>query len=207
MTKVRVSYDPRSITAFCHNVLSDAECDELLSKLNSYELKPGHVYSPEKKSAVMKDVRVVNIAALKRKKVKCDIVLNVLDRMEACVKHVNKKHFHFKISHDKRFDNTNGRGFQYLKYSDPGDFFEFHQDWGHWNQFAHRRLTALLQLSPPDEYEGCNLEVSHMFTSTVPRVRGGMIVFPSFWYHRVTPLISGERHCIVAWFTGKQPML
>jgi len=32
---------------------------------------------------------------------------------------------------------------------------------------------------------------------------GSVIVFPSFLYHQVTPILSGTRKSLVAWFTGR----
>jgi predicted 2-oxoglutarate/Fe(II)-dependent dioxygenase YbiX len=35
-----------------------------------------------------------------------------------------------------------------------------------------------------------------------PRTRGALIVFPWFFLHRVTPIVSGNRKALVAWATG-----
>jgi PKHD-type hydroxylase len=68
-----------------------------------------------------------------------------------------------------------------------------------------RKLTAVLQLTDPDEYEGGDLEIRLPFTEevvTVPKGQGNIVVFPSFLYHRVTPVTHGSRSTAVAWFVG-----
>jgi predicted 2-oxoglutarate/Fe(II)-dependent dioxygenase YbiX len=35
-----------------------------------------------------------------------------------------------------------------------------------------------------------------------PRTRGAIIALPSFFLHRVTPIVSGMRKALVIWATG-----
>jgi predicted 2-oxoglutarate/Fe(II)-dependent dioxygenase YbiX len=44
-----------------------------------------------------------------------------------------------------------------------------------------------------------------MFGTTVedlPAERGSVLAFPSFLYHRVTPVTGGVRRALVAWIAG-----
>jgi PKHD-type hydroxylase len=71
----------------------------------------------------------------------------------------------------------------------------------------HRKLSAVLQLSDENSYSGGKLELTD--TGTVPPPndiikQGTLIYFPSFTYHRVTPVTSGIRYSLVAWFEGKK---
>ena len=73
-----------------------------------------------------------------------------------------------------------------------------------------RKLTAILQLSGGDEYEGGNLEIaapdgSNALTHYNLAIRqvGSVIVFPSYLAHRVTPVTKGERMSIVMWMNGR----
>lgn len=75
----------------------------------------------------------------------------------------------------------------------------------HWHPDAAttspmRKLTFTLQLSEPDSYEGGDLEVQGFGTST--REAGSMSIFPSFFWHRVTPVTAGERLALVGWMHG-----
>lgn len=85
-----------------------------------------------------------------------------------------------------------------------GEDFAWHPD----DDFYHRRtpfrkLTAVVQLSRPDDYEGGVLELrDETQVAAVPRQRGLLTIFPSFTSHRVTPVTSGIRHTLVTFGIG-----
>lgn len=83
-----------------------------------------------------------------------------------------------------------------------GDFFDWHLDFGA-GEISHRKLSISVQLSDPDEYEGGDLQfMVNQNIINAPREKGTVIIFPSFILHRVTPIIKGTRHSIVAWLGG-----
>lgn len=99
---------------------------------------------------------------------------------------------------------------QFTEYEGAGAFYTWHQD-GLDGDLAVRKLSLVVQLSDPDDYEGGNLELFAVDedeaddpTSWRARVRGrgAVIVFPSFEFHRVTPLLSGTRRSLVCWVGG-----
>jgi len=78
-----------------------------------------------------------------------------------------------------------------------------------------RKLSVTISLTEPNEYVGGNLEFD--FRNQVDweknkkakikecveiRPRGSIIVFPSFVWHRVTPVTSGTRYSLVIWNLG-----
>lgn len=66
-----------------------------------------------------------------------------------------------------------------------------------------RKLSMVLQLSDPADYEGGDLELMRSSQiETVEKSRGLIAVFPSFRLHRVTPITSGIRKTLVIWSTG-----
>jgi PKHD-type hydroxylase len=75
-----------------------------------------------------------------------------------------------------------------------------------------RKLSFTLQLSPPEAYEGGDLEIAPWADSlgvhpdaarrAVARQQGQLIVFPSFLCHRVLPVTRGTRHALVGWLHG-----
>lgn len=83
-----------------------------------------------------------------------------------------------------------------------GDFFDWHSDFsvGH---ASTRKLSLSVQLSESSDYEGGDLEfminTNHV---KAPRTKGTVVIFPSFVYHRVTPITSGTRRSMVGWVTG-----
>jgi len=83
-----------------------------------------------------------------------------------------------------------------------------------------RKMTCIVQMSSPDEYEGGDFqllsgksreyleegkEVFDVEPITLPhelKEKGSILVFPSFSYHRVTPVTKGIRRSLVFWFRG-----
>lgn len=93
--------------------------------------------------------------------------------------------------------------FQYTVYeSTKKAHYNWHMDKG-FNGLSPRKLSLVLQLSHPSEYEGGDLE---LFTSSEPTIttkkRGLIYVFPSWVMHRVTPITRGTRRSLVVWASG-----
>lgn len=67
-----------------------------------------------------------------------------------------------------------------------------------------RKLSATIQLSAPEDYDGGDFELKAVPPPAQEDLRrqGAMLVFPSFLQHRVTPVTRGIRHSIVAWYEG-----
>lgn len=91
---------------------------------------------------------------------------------------------------------------QYTVYREDGGHYDWHVDRGV-SAPSPRKLSLVLQLSDPDEYEGGELQV---FTSseptTVVKQKGLVAAFPSFVLHRVTPVTAGTRRTLVVWLSG-----
>ena len=118
-----------------------------------------------------------------------------------------------------------GESMQYTQYG-PGQFYSWHNDAGiacHYkpqsvgnrqdglaNDFVNenielvRKLSFVLQLSDPDDYEGGNLQLMDEGGKSyiAPRKRGTVILFDSRTQHRVLPVKSGLRKSIVGWTVG-----
>jgi PKHD-type hydroxylase len=66
-----------------------------------------------------------------------------------------------------------------------------------------RKLTFVIQLSDPCEYEGGKLMIYYDGQiHEAPNEFGSMIIFPSSLAHEVTPITKGTRHSLVGWVTG-----
>merc|ERR1712130_546454 len=88
--------------------------------------------------------------------------------------------------------------------SDKGEY-NWHQDTGVYGKTAKRTLSAVVQLSPPDDYEGGRLQVRNYQYRIVepPRTRGSIVFFRSFLIHRVTPVTKGVRRSLAIWIEGQ----
>jgi len=92
--------------------------------------------------------------------------------------------------------------FQYTVYGEDGDHYTWHMDMGK-NTVSPRKLSLVLQLSDPSEYDGGDLEIFTASNSVVLEKKKGIIhAFPSYVMHRVTPVTRGVRKTLVVWISG-----
>ena len=76
-----------------------------------------------------------------------------------------------------------------------------------------RKLSVTCSLSPPEDYEGGELEFdfrnldpdkpSSIITCDQIKPQGSIVVFPSHVWHRVKPVTKGTRYSLVIWNCGK----
>tara|TARA_B110000211_G_C14014385_1_gene524690 strand:- start:97 stop:714 length:618 start_codon:yes stop_codon:yes gene_type:complete len=92
----------------------------------------------------------------------------------------------------------------YVIYPEDGGHLTWHYDIGT-GIINRRKLAMTVQLSDYDSYEGGEFEIydGNTTPSTLPRHKGDIIIFPTYMLHRVTPITSGERRCLVFWTGGK----
>jgi len=94
---------------------------------------------------------------------------------------------------------------QYTVYGQEESHYTWHMDRGMSKSSgsAPRKLSLVLQLSDPDEYEGGDLQLfTQPETITIEKKKGLVVAFPSFIMHRVTPVTKGTRRTLVVWLTG-----
>jgi len=90
---------------------------------------------------------------------------------------------------------------QYTEYPEGGGHYDWHVDIG--PGINHRKISIVVQLSDPSEYEGGDLQIwSGGQFRTVPKLKGCTALFPSFLLHRVTPVTKGLRRTLVLWVGG-----
>lgn len=66
-----------------------------------------------------------------------------------------------------------------------------------------RKLSFTIQLSDSDDYEGGDLQFGPVIEHK-PEIRkkGNITIFPSYVWHRVTPVTKGNRYALVGWVHG-----
>jgi len=107
---------------------------------------------------------------------------------------------------------------QFTKYK-LNQYYDWHQD--AWDKPYEdgppkgliRKLSVTVSLSHPENYQGGELEFfegnpeilggGRVMTAKEILPRGSICVFPSFVWHRVKPVISGERFSLVIWNCGE----
>jgi len=91
---------------------------------------------------------------------------------------------------------------QYLEYRPGQGRFERHNDYSHDQADSPRKLTVIIQLSEPADYDGGRLHIHGIETEDLPAERGTILLFPSFLYHSVSPITRGVRRALVCWVAG-----
>lgn len=108
---------------------------------------------------------------------------------------VNKDYFEYDITHIEPL--------QFTEYDESYQgYYAPHLDIGK-DIGGARKLTFILQLSDPAEYDGGEVRL-HLNSSPfpLPKERGKLIFFPSWVLHDVTPVTRGTRRSLVGWVAG-----
>jgi PKHD-type hydroxylase len=116
-----------------------------------------------------------------------------------------------KLAHVASSLNSDYFGFDLIGFGEPLQLtnyhearqgnYTWHQDFGATG--IARKLSMVLQLSDPSEYEGGELQILTTSQATsVPKKRGTITVFPAWTLHQVTPVTKGTRQTLVAWISG-----
>ena len=120
----------------------------------------------------------------------------IYERIDSIITTLNKEFYKFDIDKCEHL--------QYTIYKETGDHYNWHVDSDQLSGQYLRKISASVQLSDPSEYKGSNLEIHNSKLFTFPNNKGDVIMFPSWYLHRVTPLISGVRRSLVVWAVGSQ---
>jgi PKHD-type hydroxylase len=87
------------------------------------------------------------------------------------------------------------------KSTDEG-YYDWHIDAGAPKNGIQRKLSCVILLNDPSEFEGGILQLKGMEDQNVLDKQGSIIVFPSFIEHKVTPVTKGVRYSAVTWASG-----
>ena len=188
------------------NFISDDKCDELIKDISESEvmLKGGVRVDDEQNLGVNEKFRKTSEWYL------CEQPLtnqrpdkpnkdwkSLQEKIFSMAKLVNMKSFKFDI---QECDDE----LKLIKYENT-NFYTWHTDMNSGNS-SLRKLTAIVQLTDPSEYEGGELQFAlqdhDMNWYEVPKEKGSITFFPTFLSHRVKPVISGTRYVLQEFFIG-----
>lgn len=120
----------------------------------------------------------------------------IYQKLTSLVLENNEKYFNYDLTMIEHLQ------FTYYNSTEDG-CHKIHTDPNVWSLPHNRKLSLVVQLSDPSEYEGGDLLLYNGHQPTVIGKEKGMVVcFPSHTLHEVTPVTKGERYSLVVWAHG-----
>ena len=166
---------------------SDNEINKILKISEKYETVDGEV-----SKNIDKSYRSSNIKWIPENKE----TEWIYENLKVLVKKANKKMWNFDLV-------GFGENIQIGEYSyEDNGHYDWHLDIGEKCNF--RKISVSVQLSDPQDYDGGDLQFNtNRNIRTAPKNKGDVILFPSYFLHRVTKIKRGIRRSLVIWITGK----
>ena len=196
MSYTTIFYDPYTRAKFIEpwvywdNAFTPEELEKIVMYCEQYETTPATIF----KSVDQKDVEQYRISNVDFHGRNPDTAW-IFDRLNQVIQAANEIYYNFELNGYSKFQYTVYR-------SEENGHYDWHMDNGP-NDNVPRKLSMVLQLSHPSEYEGGDLE---LMTGNVPHIckkeKGLLYAFPSYILHRVTPITNGTRRTLVVWTSG-----
>ncbi|WP_394660021.1 2OG-Fe(II) oxygenase [uncultured Novosphingobium sp.] len=173
------------------SALSDTECDTLIERARTYSEEDATVgFSDTLRSDLA--YRTSSIRWLSPHQEGA-----IVERIMQLVSASNRNNFGVDIA-----------GLHELQFTEYHATNSGHYDWHHdvWLESVRpyaRKLSVVVQLSSPAEYQGGAFEffgIENPAAQFAPR--GSVLIFPSFLQHRVLPVTKGTRRSLVTWVEG-----
>lgn len=174
-------------TVFQHNFIDENEVNKIIIQLHKYPLRDGYMGK-----GLISEYRRSKIAFIPKIWEFSYLYIKIFN----FVQKINDDIFKFNLSEISSD----------LQYTEYDESYQGHYDW-HIDvgpgESSKRKLSIVIQLSDPCEYEGGELQIFEGGTPSVcNKTKGTIIIFPSFLLHRVTPVTKGMRRSLVLWVSG-----
>lgn len=170
--------------------LSDAEIQRIRAIGDALETRPVGLFGAAARIEVNRD----RVDATGSHFVLNDETRWAYDRLAPIVRDINDRHFGYDLS-------GFAENFYYLSYG-PGQHFDWHLDQGI-ETATPRKLSLILQLSDPAEYDGGDFEVMRPADAArADKGKGLIMAFPAHKIHRVTPVTRGIRRSLAMFVCG-----
>lgn len=125
-----------------------------------------------------------------------DQTLWLYQKLTDCILNVNENFFEYDLTKIEKLQFT-------TYYGNNKSFYSPHLDSNFDDNIEDRKLTFVLQLSNPDDYDGGELRLyTGKDPTSVNKEKGLLTFFPSHTLHECTPVTSGIRYSLVGWIYG-----
>lgn len=183
---------------------SPESCDEIIAMGLERADSPGTVGGETRRPpTVAREIRQSSVTWLPRHDARLNGLFSVLDDF---VWEANNTWF--GVDYD--YHGTNALQFTIYRgkaaEAASGDYYHAHSDTAWISEYpAQRKLSVVVQLSDPDDYDGGDFTMEHV-SQQIPseqiKQRGTVLVFPSLIRHGVAPVTRGTRYSLVGWYMG-----
>ncbi len=190
---------PRNMTgkdhlAFWEGFLSEEEVNLLLSQPEWLVARRGSIGGATGSQAIDPSIRSSDVAWLGMK----PEIAVIWEKLALAVAEVNRRFFHFDLTgfHEPMQLGIYAEG-------DSGHY-DWHVDASPMDQSVPRKLSMVMLLSDPSEFEGGDFQVKvgTDVAQTLECKKGRAWFFPSYTLHRVSPVTRGVRRSLVLWIGG-----
>lgn len=179
-------------SAYWEGFLTDEEINYLANVNNWSNIAPAQIGS----GVTNQNIRSTKISWLELSNENKDI----WNKLAKVIAEVNSRYFHFDLT---GFYEPIQLG---IYTAEDKGHYDWHVDMFTGNKNAPRKLSMVLMLSDPSEFEGGELLLksdSDEYRS-LSLAKGRAWFFPSYMLHKVTPVTKGTRKTLVLWVGGPQ---
>lgn len=179
--------------AFWENFLSENDINKILASSEWDNLIRGQVGSEK---VIKETVRETDIAWYKQSESNKEI----WEKLAYAAMDVNSNFFKFDLT--GFYEPAQLGYYTWAKQS----HYSWHIDADVSKPKVPRKLSMVLQLNDPSEFEGGELQIKTVSDEPISLElkRGRAWFFPSYFLHRVTPVTKGVRKTLVLWITGPE---
>lgn len=182
--------DQTSFSYYCRNLFNNYEIEKILAIGNKLP-KEGAVLSGNRLDKEYRDSIVSWIPVNNQTRW-------IYQTLTSCIIDVNQSFFELDLTKIEKLQFTS-----YYANKDGNGFYDKHVDSCFGFLPDNRKLSFVLQLSDPNDYEGGELRLYNgRDPISVKKEKGLITFFHSFVLHECTPVTSGNRHTLVGWVHG-----
>lgn len=179
-----------SSTASLEGFFTPDECEHMLYLGARQPLVPGEVYGSGG-SGLNETIRKCTTRHIELEEEGWAPYIRKLDEF---IRQVNEKTWQYDLT---GFEEP----LKFMSYEAGEHFNHWHMDTGK-GYTSRRKITAMVQLSPPTAYKGGRWEFMPPCGCGKLVKQGSILVFPSVRPHRLTPVESGHRYSLISWMSG-----
>jgi PKHD-type hydroxylase len=183
---------------FQNDVVPSEACDHII-EMHKKDLKPAKIINQAKDQ----EKSIVPSNAIRKSSTAWVTDFEIKENILNIAHSYNQNFFNFDLYQNQNPD------IQFTQYHElDQDHYNWHIDCATGEEFTYsqRKLSFILNLTDPEEYEGGDVIFKVSSRDEIPseiiKKKGTVIVFPSFLLHKVTPVTKGCRNSLVTWLWG-----